>query len=99
MEGKGKRVHFFVRLRTRTQTLRTAPVLCVLTSMVWVVVVVVVGVAVPWEAGMGLAGPRALKSSSLVSSKDPIDEGSARCRSSRGDPLAPESGEPGSGPS
>ena len=93
MGGKGKLVQIVFRLRTRTQALRTASVLCMWTSMVWVVE------AVPWEAGMGLAGPRALKSSSLVSSKDPTDEGSARCRSSRGYPLALESGEPGSGPS
>ena len=48
---------------------------------------------------MGLAGPRAPESSSLISSKDPVDEGSARRRSSRGDPLPPVSGEPGDKPS
>eukprot|EP00614_Pseudopedinella_elastica_P031724 CAMPEP_0172619916 /NCGR_PEP_ID=MMETSP1068-20121228/98450_1 /TAXON_ID=35684 /ORGANISM="Pseudopedinella elastica, Strain CCMP716" /LENGTH=83 /DNA_ID=CAMNT_0013426923 /DNA_START=9 /DNA_END=256 /DNA_ORIENTATION=+ len=48
---------------------------------------------------MGLAGPRALQSSGLISSKDPVDEGSARRRSSDGGPLPPESGEPGSRPS
>ena len=54
--------------------------------MAWVVVVV------PWEAGMGLAGPRVLKSSSFFSFslQGPIDEGSARSRSSRGGPLAPK---------
>ena len=93
MGGQEEPVQILVRLRTRTQALRTAPFFFVLTSMVSVAVVV------PWEAGMGLAGPRAPKSSSLVSSKDPIDEGSARCRSSREYPLAPERGEPGSGPS
>ena len=44
---------------------------------------------------MGLAGPRALESSSLISSKGPFDERSARRRSSRGDPLPPERVEPG----
>ena len=73
--------------------LGTAPVLRVLTPVVRVVVVV------SWEAGMGLAGPRALESSSLISSKGPIEKGGARRRSSRGDPLPPESGEPGSRPS
>ena len=68
----------------------SAPVLRMLTPVVRVIVVVV-----PWEAGMGLAGPRALESSSLISSKDPADEGSARRRSSRGDSLPPEIGEPG----
>ena len=60
MEGEGKRVQIFVCSRTRIQALSTAPVLGLLTSMVWAVVVV------PWEAGMGLAGPLALKSSNLV---------------------------------
>ena len=45
--------------------LGTAPVLRVLAPVVRVVVVVL------WEAKMGLAGPRDLESSSLVSSKDP----------------------------
>ena len=67
--------------------LGSAPVLRMLTPVVRVVVV-------PWEAGMGLAGPRALESSSLINSKGPADKGSARRRSSRGDPLSPESGEP-----
>ena len=61
--------------------LGSAPVLRVLTPVVRVVVVV------PWEAGMGLAEPQALESSSLISSKDPSSEGSARRRSIRGDPL------------
>ena len=52
--------------------LETAPVLRLLTPVVRVVVVV------PWEAGMGLAGPRALESSSLISSKGPVDEGRQR---------------------
>ena len=74
--------------------LGSAPVLRMLTPVVRVVVVVV-----QWEAGMGPAGPRALESGSLVSSKDLVDKGSARRRSSRGDPLPPERGEPGSRPS
>ena len=73
--------------------LGSAPVLRLFTP------VVRVAVAVLWEAGLGLAGPRALESSSLVSSNAPVDEGSARGRSSRGDPLPPGSGEPGSSPS
>eukprot|EP00614_Pseudopedinella_elastica_P017745 CAMPEP_0172644808 /NCGR_PEP_ID=MMETSP1068-20121228/239406_1 /TAXON_ID=35684 /ORGANISM="Pseudopedinella elastica, Strain CCMP716" /LENGTH=171 /DNA_ID=CAMNT_0013459023 /DNA_START=242 /DNA_END=754 /DNA_ORIENTATION=- len=72
--------------------LGSAPVLRISTPVVRVVVVV------PWEAGMGLAGPR-VESSSLISSKDPVDENSARRRSSLGDPLPPENGEPGSIPS
>ena len=75
-----------------TAPLGAAPVLRVLTPVVQVVVVV------PWEAGMGLAGPRALESSSLISSKDPIENCGARRRSSRGDPLPPGGGEPGSRP-
>ena len=73
--------------------LGSAPVLRMLPPVVRVVV------EVPWEAGMGLAEPRALESSSLISSKDPADKDSARRRSSRGDPLPPGSGEPGSRPS
>ena len=73
--------------------LGTAPVLRVLTPVARVVVLV------SWEAGMGLAGPRALESSSLISSKGPVDENSARRRSSLRDPLPPESGETGSRPS
>ena len=57
--------------------LGTASVLRVLTPVVRVVVVV------PWEEGMGLAGARALESSSLISSKNPIEKGGARRRSSR----------------
>ena len=41
--------------------LGSAPVLHMLTLVARVVIVV------PWEAGMGLAGPRALESSSLIS--------------------------------
>ena len=70
-----------------------APVLRVLTPVVRVVVVV------SWEAGVGLTGPRPLESSSLISSKSPTEKGGARRRSSRGDPLTPESGKPGSRPS
>ena len=62
----------------------------VLTPVVRVVVVV------SWEAGVGLTGPRALESSSLVSSNNPIEKGGARRRSSLGDPLTPESGKPDS---
>ena len=51
--------------------LGTAPVLRVLTPVVRVVVVVL------WEAGLRLAGPRALKSSSPVSSKGPVEKGGA----------------------
>ena len=65
--------------------LGSAPVLCMLTPVVRVVV------EMPWEAGMGLAGPRALERRSLISSKGPVDKGSARRCSSRGDPLPPES--------
>ena len=72
--------------------LGSVPVLRMVTPVVRVVVV-------PWEAGMGLAGPRAPESRSLISSKNPVDEGSARRRRSRGDPLPQESGEPGSRPS
>ena len=54
---------------------------------------VLVVVVVPREVEMGLAGPQALESSSLLSSKGPVDEGSARRRISRGDSL-PESGQP-----
>ena len=63
--------------------LGTAPALLVLTPVVQVVV------AMPWKTGMGLAGPLALESSSLVSSKGPVEKGGARRRSSRGDPLPP----------
>jgi len=73
--------------------LGSAPVLRVLAPVVRVVV------EVPWGAGMEIAGPRVLESSCLISSKYPADEGSARRRSSRGVPLPPESGEPGSRPS
>ena len=72
--------------------LGTAPILRMLTPVVRIVVVVT------WEMGVGLTGHRALESSSLISSKDPIEKGGARRRSSRGDPLPPESGEPGSRP-
>ena len=64
----------------------SAPVLRMLTPVVQVVVVV------PRETGMGLAGPRALEISSLISSKAPVEKGSARRRSKRGDPLPPEKG-------
>ena len=63
--------------------LGSVPVLRVLAPMVRVVVVV------PWEARIRLAGPRALESSSNISSKDHADVGSARRRSSREDPLPP----------
>lgn len=69
-----------------------APVLRMLTPVARVFVVV------PWKPERGLAGPRALERRSLVSSMDHVDEGGARRRSSRGDPLQPESGESGSRP-
>ena len=52
--------------------LGSAPVMRMITPAVRVVVVVVV---LPWEAGMVLAVPRALETSSLISSKGPADEG------------------------
>ena len=56
--------------------LGSAPVLRMLAPVVRVIVVV------PKEWGMGLAGPRALENSSVISSKDPADKGSLeiRCR-------------------
>ena len=73
--------------------LGSAPVSRMLTPVVRVVVVVT------WRTGVGLTGPRALESSSLISSKDLFKKSVARCRSCRGDPLPPESGKPGSRPS
>ena len=73
--------------------LGTAPVLRMLTPVVRIVVVVT------WKTGVGLTGPRALESSSLISSKGLIKKIGARCRSCRGDSLPPESGKPGSRPS
>ena len=70
--------------------LGTAPVLRVLTPVVRVVVVV------SWEGGVGFTGPRALESSSLISSKGPIEQGGTRRRSRRRDPLTPKGGKPGS---
>ena len=61
--------------------LGSAPLLRRLAPVVRVVVLV------PCEAGMGLTGRRAPESSSLISSKGPVDKGSARRRSSRGDML------------
>ena len=55
--------------------LGTAPVLRMLTPVVRIVVVVT------WETGVGLTGPRALESSSLISSEDLIKKSGARCRS------------------
>ena len=51
--------------------LGTAPVLRMLTPVVRSVVVVT------WKTGVGLTGPRALESSSLISSKDLIAAGTA----------------------
>ena len=65
--------------------LGSAPVLNILTPVVRVIV------AVPWKAGIGLAGPVALESSSPIRLKGPADEGSARRRSSLEDPLPQES--------
>ena len=61
--------------------LGSVPVLRTLTPVVRVVVEML------WKAGMGLAGPGAFDNSSLVSLKGPVDEGSAYCRSSLGDPV------------
>ena len=72
--------------------LGSAPVLRLLTPVARVVVVV------PWGAGMGLEGPRALESRSRIGPKRPSDEGSARHHSSREDPLPPGSGESSSRP-
>jgi len=72
--------------------LGSAPVLRMLTPVVLVLV------AVSRETGMGLAGPRALESSCPISPKGPVDEGSARRRSCRGDLLPPGSREPGGRP-
>ena len=84
---------FIVATAVAPAPLGSAPVLHMLAPVVRVVV------AVPKEARMGLAGPRANESISLISSKDPAVEGSARRRRSRGDPRPPKSGEPGSRPS